>query len=72
MFGKLPGISIGAILELTDLSGRMIKYKVYDKYLVDPSNVACTSQHTNGKKEVTLITCNSNGKQRHIIKAREI
>ena len=72
MFGKLPGINIGEIIELTDLSGRMIKYKIYDKYLVDPTDVSCTTQKTNGKKEVTLITCNSNGKQRHIIKAREI
>jgi len=72
MFGKLPGISMDATIELTDLSGRCVTYKVYDKYVVDDTDVACTSQLTNGKREVTLITCTSTGKQRHIIKARAI
>lgn len=33
-------------------------YKIYDKYTIDPSNLDCLEQDTNGKKEVTLITCN--------------
>lgn len=72
MFGKLPGIAIDATIELTDLLGRTVTYKVYDKYIVDPYDVSCTSQHTNGKREITLITCTSTGKERHIIKARAI
>lgn len=72
MFGKLPGIAMDTSIELTDLSGRTVTYKVYDKYIVDPTDVACTSQLTNGKKEITLITCTSTGKQRHVIKARAI
>ena len=71
-FGKLPSIEIGARVELTDMKGITIQYEVYDKYLVDPTDVACTSQLTNGKRELTLITCNSTGKQRHVIKCREI
>ncbi len=72
MFGKLPGINIGDTFELEDASGRNITYKVYDKYEVEPTNVQCTSQLTNGKKEVTLITCNSNGKKRIIVKGTEV
>ncbi len=72
MFGKLPNIKIGDTVEITDLSGRMITYKVYTKYIVDPTDVSCTSQRTNGKREITLITCTSNGKQRHVIKAYAI
>lgn len=71
-FSKVPKLENGAIIELTDLSGRKIKYSVYDKYLVDPSNVSCTSQRTNGKKEVTLITCTNDSSQRVIVKAREV
>ena len=56
MFGKLSEISIGDEVELEDLSGRTITYKVYDKYIVEPTDVSCTSQLTNGKKEITLIT----------------
>ncbi len=72
MFGKLPGIATGAEVELTDLSGKTITYKVYSKYSVDPTDVSCTSQLTGGKKEITLITCNSTGKQRIVVKAEEV
>lgn len=72
MFGKLPNIKIGDTVEVSDLSGRTITYKVYNTYVVDPTDVQCTSQLTDGKKEVTLITCTSTGKQRFIVKARAI
>ena len=72
MFGKLPDIEMGAIVELTDLKGRTLKYKVYDKYIVQPEDTSCTSQKTGGKKELTLITCRTYGTQRQVIKAREV
>lgn len=72
MFGKLPNIEMGAIIEVTDLSGITIKYEVYSKEEVDPSDVACTSQLTDGRKEVTLITCTSTGKQRVAVKAKQV
>ena len=55
---------------MTDLSGRKLKYKIYNKYVVDPTDVSCTSQKTDGKKEVTLITCTDDSKQRVVIKAK--
>lgn len=72
MFGRLSEIVNGDIVELTDTNGNTVKYSVYDKYVVDPTDVSCTSQLTNGKKEVTLITCTNYGKQRLIVKARKI
>lgn len=72
MFGKLSSINIGDQVELTDLTGRTLKYEVYDKYKVDPNDTRCTSQRTNGKKEITLITCTNYGTQRLVVKAREI
>lgn len=71
-FSKVPTLVNGDIIELTDLSGKTLKYSVYDKYTVDPEDVACTSQLTGGKKEVTLITCTNDSKQRVIVKARAI
>lgn len=71
-FSKVPTLENGAIIEITDLSGKTLKYSVYDKYLVDPSDVSCTSQRTNGKKEITLITCTNDSSQRVIVKAREV
>lgn len=71
-FSKVPTLENGSIIEVTDLTGRTLKYSVYDKYLVDPADVSCTSQRTNGKKEITLITCTNDSSQRVIVKAREV
>ncbi len=60
------------IIEITDLNNKKLKYSIYDKYTVDPRDVSCTSQLTNGNREVTLITCTNHGKQRLVVKAREI
>ena len=72
MFGKLKGIKIGDTVTLEDLNGKVLTYQVYDKTVIEPEDVSCTSQHTNGKKEITLITCENSGKQRLAVKAREI
>ncbi len=71
-FSKVLQLELGDIIQITDLKGRTIEYKIYDRYVVDPSDVACTSQRTNGMKEVTLITCTNDSKQRVIVKAREV
>lgn len=72
MFGKLSEINKDDIIKLTDLKGRTVQYSVYDKYVIEPTDVKCTSQLTNGKREVTLITCTNAGKQRLVVKAREV
>lgn len=72
MFGKLSDIGIGDTAILTDMSGKAITYEVYDRYVVEPTDVSCTSQLTGGKKELTLITCTNYGTQRLIVKCREI
>lgn len=71
-FSKVPTLAMGDTVKLTDLSGRTLTYRIYDKFTVDPSDVKCTSQLTNGKKEVTLITCTNDSKQRVIVKATQI
>lgn len=72
MLGKLKQIEIGDTFTLEDLSGKTITYEVYDKYVVEPYDVSCTTQHTGGRREVTLITCQNSGRQRLIVRAREI
>lgn len=71
-FSKVPTLSVGDIIKITDLSKNTVKYKVYNKYTVDPEDVSCTSQLTNGKKIVTLITCTNDSKQRVVVKAEAI
>ncbi len=71
-FGKLHKLANGDIVELQDKTGRVLKYKVYNTFIVQPTDVACTSQLTNGKTEMTLITCSEGGKTRLIVKCRAI
>ena len=72
MFGRLSEAVSGDIIELEDVKGKVIKYSVYDRYVVDPTDTSCTSQLTGGKKEITLITCSNYGQQRLVVKAREV
>ncbi len=75
-FSHVPDLEIGSVIEITNLvgknKGQTLKYSVYDKYIVQPDDVQCTSQRTNGLKEITVITCTDDSKERVIVKAREM
>ncbi|MBQ6992203.1 MAG: sortase [Clostridia bacterium] len=70
-FSKVPTLEVGDVIQIIDLSGTIVEYSIYDKYIVDPDNVACTSQLTDGRREITIITCTNDSKQRVVIKATE-
>lgn len=70
-FSKVPTLENGDIIEIT-ANNKTVKYGVYDKFNVDPDDNSCTSQLTNGKRIVTLITCTNDNKERVIVQAREI
>lgn len=72
-FSKVPTLVNGDSIFITDVeSGKKIEYSVYDKFEVDPKDLNCTSQYTNGRKEITLITCTDDSKLRVIVKAVEV
>ena len=71
-FSKVPTLENGDIIEITDLEGRTLRYSIYNKYEVVPEDLSCTSQLTNGKKEITVITCTNDSKMRVIVKARAV
>lgn len=71
-FSKVPTLVVGDTVKLTDLTNRTITYEVYDKHTVDPSDTRDTTQLTGGKKELTLITCTDDSKQRVIVRCREV
>ena len=70
-FGKLDKIKNGAEVLITDMKGKTLTYKVYHTEVISPYDNSCTSQLTDGKREITLITCHTNGTKRFIVKARE-
>lgn len=69
-FGNLKKLTKGDNIFLFSRNGGGQKYKVYDIYIVDETDMSCTSQETNGKIELTLITCADDNKKRLVIKCR--
>ena len=72
MFGKTRKLTIGDTVELTDLTGRTIKYEIYDRLVVDPNDISILKTNDETIREVTLITCTNGHKNRLIFKAKEI
>ena len=72
MFGKTKKLGINDIVELTDLTGKTIQYKIYEIFVTDPNDVTILQTEDESIREVTLITCTNGNKQRLILKAREI
>lgn len=71
MFYNLKKLKIGNTLTISDNTIGKIEYEIYSIYNVFPEDVSPLSQETNGQREVTLITCTNDSKQRTIIKAKE-
>lgn len=72
MFHNLRKLTKGDKLTISDNTVGKVDYEIYDTYQVKPEEVSCLSQKTNGKREVTLITCTMDSQKRIIVKAREI
>ena len=69
-FSKVPNLQNGDQINITDLKENTVTYEVYKKYIVDPTDISCLDP--SNKKEITLITCTDDSKQRVIVKARAV
>lgn len=72
MFGKTKKLKEGDIVELTDLTGRTVKYSIYEIFITYPNDISILLPKDEQIKEVTLITCTNGNKERLILKAKEI
>lgn len=68
-FSKLYQLNLGDSINIYDSNGNVLEYIVDNKYTISSTDSNCTSQSTNGQKQITLLTCNNMGKNRLIIKA---
>ena len=66
-FSDVPDLEVGDIVEIQDLSKRTVQYEVYDIHTVVEDDVSDTTQKTNGRKEVTLITCTDDSNEQRVI-----
>ena len=73
-FSKVPTLTVGDKIKITDISGRTITYKIFKKYEVSPKNTHCINPIAGkeNKRVVTLITCTNDSKKRVIVHAEEV
>lgn len=71
MFHNLKKLNIGDNLFITDKEVGKVEYEIFKIYKVLPEDVSCLDPITKDKKEVTLITCTADSKERIIVKASE-
>lgn len=72
MFYNLKNLSKGDEILLTDRTNNTISYEVYSIIKIKPKDISCLSQETDGKREITLITCTNDSQKRIVVKARQI
>ena len=72
MFHDLKNLSIGDTFTLIDTNHHEGFYKIYLVETVEPDETQCLSQKTDGRIEVTLITCTPDSSKRIIVKAVKI
>ena len=72
MFHDLKKLSIGDTFTLIDTNHHEGFYKIYSVETVEPDETQCLSQKTDGRIEVTLITCTTDSSKRIIVKAVKI
>ncbi len=70
-FGKLSVLRAGDSFQIYDLASIPVEYVIYQTSEVSASDTSCLNQNTNGKREATLITCNTIKGTRVVIKAKE-
>lgn len=70
-FAQIVKLSSGDTINIYGLDGKSVEYHVTEKKEVEGTDFSCTSQFTNGKRIVTLMTCNSIKQTRVIVRAEE-
>lgn len=71
LFGKIGTLAKGKSIFIKDETGQEIEYKVYKVFSAEENDASFYNRETNGKREITLSTCNKDGSARTIVLARE-
>lgn len=71
-FAKLHLLQPGDKIMVTDVSGEVVTYEVYEINTRTPSDTSYISRDTEGRREISLSTCNDDSTLRHVVLAREV
>lgn len=70
-FIKINRLVTNDVVEITDLSGKTVKYYVYEYKVTSDDDSSYLKQPDNSNdKIVTLVTCTKGGKERYYVKAK--
>ena len=72
MFRNLKKLNVGDRLFVTDEKIGKVEYEIFNIYKVFPEDTSCLTPSIADEREVTLITCTTDSKQRIIVKAKEV
>lgn len=72
MFNHIIELEKGDTIILIDNKNGAVEYEVYDVYKVKPDETEPLSQKTEGRTELTLITCSDYSSKRIIVKAKMV
>ena len=72
LFGSNKKMNKGDSVYITDIeTGSRIRYEIYDKFDTKESDTSFYNRETNGKREISLVTCRQNNDYRLVLLARE-
>ncbi len=71
-FSRLNELELKDTIKIYDLSGRMVEYSISKIYEVKPNDISCTSQNTNNRNIITLLTCNNVSGKRLVVVAEPL
>ncbi|MBQ3409660.1 MAG: sortase [Clostridia bacterium] len=72
-FGSNKRMNIGDSVFITDTAtGSRVEYKIFEKFTTEESDTSYFNGRNQSKREVALVTCQSNNKYRLVLLAREV
>ena len=72
-FGSNKNLYVGDTIYITDwATGNRRQYVIYNKYTTEESDTSYFQRDTSGKREVSLVTCQTDNSYRLVIWAREV
>lgn len=70
-FAKIYLLENGDEVKIYGMDGSFKNYVVFNKTEIENTDFSCTSQYTNNKKIVTLLTCNTLNNRKRIVQCVE-
>ena len=68
-FSKINTLFNDDLIYIYNLNGEKNEYSVRENFETELNDTSCTNQNTEGKQELTLVTCNNVNNKRIIVKA---